>query len=701
MLSAKARIAQASTTIPSSTPPVTTLQDAAGPALKSHQRTSRHKSPEYPPPESPAYQTSKLVEYSQPELPASPPPKAEERLVISNTSETFSLWQRPPVHPLLKMFIFNYTNVDNFKDGIDDKLNVQEVGPYIYSETVEKVNIVFNDDSTLTFQENRTYQFLPEISAGSEDDLIKTPSIPLISADNELRKYQLNYFARFMVSATLRKIDPFRDLRVKDFLWGYDDPVYETAKTLAAFLNPLPYEKFGILVARNGLSEDRITMHTGVDDMSKLGIISRFNGIQELSHWGTAECNRIDGTDGTLYPVNQVSPNNTLHVFNHDLCRRFPLIFEKNVKTNEGIPALRFHAPRNVFDNPSTNPDNMCYCNEPSIPCLPAGVFNVSSCAFDSSNKPNLIKFLIDLWRIPIYKNKRQSIAMFIANEDKFWKVTSVEATEFTELACDHEETVTRLSLQTAHVGESNISSIVVHADDTDVLIILIGFIQQIKCQAYVRIGAPIMLSFPHFFLGDPVLTDIVNGLQPDPSKHDMYVDMHEKLGVPIRGQSRFQINIAVGKNPSISILENFGKEVILPIAWFELLLQVQQQLIAHIAHTFKSSSGWGLDELPDQIQDILYHVTFSAHKIQLALQPLPRISFVSATVAKKLIRGGGMNHLPHFTVPAPHNNDSATQQNTHLSKTAARNELTKSTQVRAATARGRGIVEHSGEFEK
>ncbi|CAG2058040.1 unnamed protein product [Timema podura] len=380
------------------------------------------------------------------------------------------------------------------------------------SETVEKVNIVFNDDNTLTFQENRTYQFLPEISAGSEDDLIITPSIPLISADNELRRYNFNYFARFMVSATLRKIDPFRDLRVQDFLWGYDDPVYETAKTLVSFLNPLPYEKFGILVARNGLSEDRVTMYTGVDDMSKLGIISRFNGIQEMNHWGTAECNRIDGTDGTLYPVNQVSPNNTLHVFNHDLCRRFPLIFEKNVKTNEGIPALRFHAPRNVFDNPSTNPDNMCYCNEPSIPCLPAGVFNVSPCAFEY---------------LPIHQNKLQSRVMFIDNEDKCWKLTSVEATEFTELAMTTKRlTNTRPVLHAAHVGESNIPAVVVHADDTDDLIILIGFIQQIKCQVYVRIGAPIMLSFPHFFLGDPVLMDIVNGLQPDPSKHDMLMGL-------------------------------------------------------------------------------------------------------------------------------------------------------------------------------
>ncbi|CAG2058041.1 unnamed protein product, partial [Timema podura] len=66
------------------------------------------------------------------------------RLVISNTSETFSLWQRPPVHPLLKMFIFNYTNVDNFKDGIDDKLNVQEVGPYTYSVIAMSVNLVQN-----------------------------------------------------------------------------------------------------------------------------------------------------------------------------------------------------------------------------------------------------------------------------------------------------------------------------------------------------------------------------------------------------------------------------------------------------------------------------------------------------------------------------------------------------------------------------
>jgi hypothetical protein len=40
--------------------------------------------------------------------------------------------------------------------------------------------------------------------------------------------------------------------------------------------------------------------------------------------------------------------------------------------------------------------------------------------------------------------------------------------------------------------------------------------------------GAPIMISFPHFYLGDPSLLETVEGLKPDPEKHDGYLDVHE-----------------------------------------------------------------------------------------------------------------------------------------------------------------------------
>ena len=40
--------------------------------------------------------------------------------------------------------------------------------------------------------------------------------------------------------------------------------------------------------------------------------------------------------------------------------------------------------------------------------------------------------------------------------------------------------------------------------------------------------GAPFMISFPHFYLGDPSLLEEVEGLNPDPEKHDFYLDVHE-----------------------------------------------------------------------------------------------------------------------------------------------------------------------------
>jgi hypothetical protein len=41
-------------------------------------------------------------------------------------------------------------------------------------------------------------------------------------------------------------------------------------------------------------------------------------------------------------------------------------------------------------------------------------------------------------------------------------------------------------------------------------------------------VGAPIMMSFPHFYLGDPSLLETVEGLKPDAEKHDGYLDIHE-----------------------------------------------------------------------------------------------------------------------------------------------------------------------------
>jgi hypothetical protein len=50
--------------------------------------------------------------------------------------------------------------------------------------------------------------------------------------------------------------------------------------------------------------------------------------------------------------------------------------------------------------------------------------------------------------------------------------------------------------------------------------------------------GAPIMVSFPHFYLGDPRLLEEVEGLSPDPEKHDLYLDVHEVFCAGVESSS-------------------------------------------------------------------------------------------------------------------------------------------------------------------
>ena len=42
------------------------------------------------------------------------------------------MWQKPIPKPLAKIYLFNYTNVPEYEIGNAKKLNVEELGPYVY-----------------------------------------------------------------------------------------------------------------------------------------------------------------------------------------------------------------------------------------------------------------------------------------------------------------------------------------------------------------------------------------------------------------------------------------------------------------------------------------------------------------------------------------------------------------------------------------
>lgn len=56
-----------------------------------------------------------------------------QNMVIRNNSIAYKMWKRPSVQPLMKVYLFNYTNWEEVRDGTDERLHVEEVGPYVYS----------------------------------------------------------------------------------------------------------------------------------------------------------------------------------------------------------------------------------------------------------------------------------------------------------------------------------------------------------------------------------------------------------------------------------------------------------------------------------------------------------------------------------------------------------------------------------------
>ncbi|KAL1117907.1 hypothetical protein AAG570_004220, partial [Ranatra chinensis] len=249
-------------------------------------------------------------------------------------------------------------------------------------EKWEKVNLKFNDNGTLTFQQQKIFRFDAEQSVGDESDMVVVPNVPMLSATSQ-SKHAARFLRLAMASIMdILKIKPFVEVSVEQLLWGYEDPLLKLAKDVVPKEQKLPYEEFGLMYGKNGTSKDIVTMFTGAGDMSRYGYIDKFNGLSHLPHWKTEKCNRMAGSDGSIFPPH-ITHNTTLYVFDKDMCRLLPLRFKEEVKAPGDVHGYRFSPPEDVFAEIDKNPDNDCFCPS-GPPCAPHGLMNVSLCQYDS-----------------------------------------------------------------------------------------------------------------------------------------------------------------------------------------------------------------------------------------------------------------------------------------------------------------------------
>ncbi|XP_073661466.1 lysosome membrane protein 2 isoform X2 [Tursiops truncatus] len=60
--------------------------------------------------------------------------------------------------------------------------------------------------------------------------------------------------------------------------------------------------------------------------------------------------------------------------------------------------------------------------------------------------------------------------------------------------------------------------------------------------------GAPIIMSFPHFYQADEKFVSAIEGMHPNKDYHETFVDINPLTGIILRAAKRFQINVYVKK---------------------------------------------------------------------------------------------------------------------------------------------------------
>ncbi|KAK3707384.1 hypothetical protein RRG08_034442 [Elysia crispata] len=300
--------------------------------------------------------------------------EVKQRVVISKSSETYDIWQDVPVPVYMQFYIFDIGNPEEVKKGKTPFL--KQVGPFTYREHRTKYDIVWNANGTVTYKQNRTFNFEREMSAFGEEMEITTinPLVATIAQNLQWLSGALKIGLSLALSTMNEDIIMTRP--VHELLWGYDDP----ALSFLHRINPDAFTtvNIGYFIRKNYTDDGVYTVHTGETDIQKLGIITNFNGADQLDIWTTPWANMLNGTDGTLGPPfrfdAEFSP-----VFVSDICRSIKGVYKKDVETPQGIKLRRFGGDHRDMLNATENPDNIGFCT-PQTNCLPSGLLNSTLC---------------------------------------------------------------------------------------------------------------------------------------------------------------------------------------------------------------------------------------------------------------------------------------------------------------------------------
>ena len=297
-------------------------------------------------------------------------------IVLKPNNIMEGLWRKTPIDIPTNVYFFNWTNPEDIHDfKINPKF--EEVGPYKFYQKMEKVNVIWNDNNTVTYNQMRTFTYDKQNPNGNLSDKITSLNAVTLACSHYIQDW--NYFIKRAASIFMSAVYPTVDVTrtANQFLLeGYDDIMVDIANYLPFIATEIPrFDKFGWLFVLNGSSVFEGTLN--IDNGEERNFeVQKWNYQSKVSQFD-GPCSKIEGSSaGELFP-HKITPT-YVQIFVPQICRSLRFDYEDTVHVS-GILGYKFTLGAGVLDNGTTIPENECYC---AGKCVPSGVFNVSSCRY-------------------------------------------------------------------------------------------------------------------------------------------------------------------------------------------------------------------------------------------------------------------------------------------------------------------------------
>lgn len=170
-------------------------------------------------------------------------------MVLKPNSMLSNLWQKPSLDITASVYIFNWTNSEQFNNP-NVKPRFEELGPYCFTETQEKLNVVWHpENSTVSYLRRSHFYFDEAASAGNLTDSIVAPNMLSVGIVNKIQNWNPMLRTLMLMALNMNGNEATFVRPAEDWLFnGFDTPLIKMSKMIPNNMMPdlyFPYERIG------------------------------------------------------------------------------------------------------------------------------------------------------------------------------------------------------------------------------------------------------------------------------------------------------------------------------------------------------------------------------------------------------------------------------------------------------------------------